>query len=115
MELKLSEGRYVSSDKGLLESVSGREERLQRIMCRLAARRGAFLPMPDFGSRLHSLTSLKPSAREAAARQAVHEALAEEEGVEIISVKCADGEGETLRIEVELALDGKEVELALTV
>ena len=80
MELTLSQGKYVSGETGTLERVSGEEETVQRILCRLSARRGGFYPMPDFGSMLHSLSSFKPSARAAAARQFVHEALEKGKG-----------------------------------
>lgn len=115
MELKMIKGGYVASEAGGLETVSGQDERIQRIMCRLAARRGGFFPMPDFGSRLHTLSALKPSARDAAARQYIHEALESEEGVEIISVECTDGEGDSLVIGLELSIGGNSTELSFTV
>lgn len=114
MELKLSRGRYVSTDKGTLDHVSGTDETIQRILCRLSARRGGFYPMPDFGSRLHTLCSMKSSARAAAARQFVHEALAAE-NVEILSVDCMDGQDGQCLVSVELSLDGSETNLTLRV
>ena len=114
MELNLREGRYVSDDSGALGHVEGREEKLQRIFCRLSARRGGFFPMPDFGSKLHALFSLKPSARPAAARQYVHEAL-EAEDVEVVSVDYVDkGDGSAV-ISVELELEGEGAELTVNI
>lgn len=115
MELKLSQGRYVLSDEGELLSVSGTEEQIQRIMCRLAARRGGFYPLPDFGSRLHSLVSLKASARSAAARQFIHEALEKEEGIEILDVECLPTEDGCLNIRLDLSIGGSNTELRLRV
>lgn len=115
MELKLSKGRYVFDGNGALEEISGRDEKIQRIMCRLAARRGGFFPMPDFGSRLYTLFSMKPAARPAAARQFVHEALEKEDGVEVLSVNCSEGENDSLRIDIELNVDGSGTELTFRV
>jgi len=114
MELKLVNGRYVSGETGGLCHVEGHEEKLQRILCRLSARRGGFFPMPDFGSRLHSLCSLKPSARAAAAQQFVHEAL-EDEDVEIVSVSYTPGEGDSGSVDVELSLGVESGALTLNV
>lgn len=115
MELKLSGGKYVVGSDGYLEQVSGTEETIQRLMCRLGARHGAFYPMPDFGSRLHTLASLKSSARAAAARQFVHEALEDERDVEIVSVECKNGEGNSYIIDVELEVLGSEARLSFVV
>ena len=107
MELKLSNGKYVVGADGTLECVSGAEEKIQRILCRLSARRGGFFPMPEFGSRLYKLSSMKPSARNAAAQQYVHEALAAEEGVELLGVDCVSGPDDSCVVNVELAIDGE--------
>ena len=42
MELKLNAGRYIFDGDGKLEELKAGEEKIQRIMCRLAARRGGF-------------------------------------------------------------------------
>ena len=113
MELKIRDGEYVFSESGL-DEVSGADERLQRILCRLSARRGGFSLLPDFGSRLYTLTSLKPSERPAAARQFVHEALEKEEGVEVLAVDYADGGENGALITLRLRLDGVDRELSLS-
>ena len=75
MELKLQDGRYVFDRSGALQTVEGREELLQRALMRLAARRGSFLPDPEYGSRLYLLGRLKPAQRAAAAKLYAAEAL----------------------------------------
>lgn len=111
MELEIKNGRYVEKPYGGVSTVDGQQEKIQRIMMRLAARRGGFAPMPDFGSRLYTLTGMKPSVRKSAAQQAVHEALADEEGVSVKNVECSDGEGESIVVSVILSIAGEEVEL----
>jgi hypothetical protein len=64
MELRLENGDYVKSGGHTLESVSGTEELAQRLMLRLRARRGGFALRPDYGSRLYTLSGLRPSERE---------------------------------------------------
>ncbi|MBQ8263463.1 MAG: hypothetical protein IJV74_00145 [Clostridia bacterium] len=114
MELKLNAGRYIFDGDGKLEELKAGEEKIQRIMCRLAARRGGFYPMPDFGSRLHTLFSMKPSSRPAAARQFVHEALEKETGVEIVEVECNE-RGDSLLLRLQLSVDGVGTELKFMV
>ena len=46
MELELKNGRYVTAD-GAPATVSGAEELRQRILMKLCARRGSFLPLPE--------------------------------------------------------------------
>ena len=52
MELRLKDGKYDSIGARLC-TVSGAEELAQRVMMKLAARRGSFWPLPDYGSRLY--------------------------------------------------------------
>ena len=103
------------SESGELSTVTEQEEKIQRIMCRLGARRGAFFPMKNFGSRLYTLPSFKPSARNGAAGQFVHEALAEEEGVEILSVACENGADNSCVVKVEMNIDGSKSDMTLRV
>jgi hypothetical protein len=79
MELRLENGDYVKSGGHTLESVSGTEELAQRLMLRLRARRGGFALRPDYGSRLYTLSGLRPSERENSARAFVAEALSGED------------------------------------
>ena len=99
MELKLENGRYLSSATGLAE-VSGTEELAQRICMKLAARRGKFWLMPDYGSRLYTLISgVKPADREAAVRAYVAEALQDESRVSLNDMSM-EVEGDTLYLEL---------------
>ena len=75
MEMKLRDGEYVPDGKGGFERAEGYEELLERALFLLSARRGGFAPMPEVGSRLYTLTQLKRSEREMAARQFAAEAL----------------------------------------
>ena len=106
MELKFDSGRYVSGAYGGFETVSGREETLQRALMRLSARRGSFFPLPDFGSELHTLLSMKKSQRPAAARRMVYEALESESGLRAAEVEYWEtGDGAAV-VSVTLELDG---------
>lgn len=115
MELELKDGRYVAGRWGGVSTVSGQEEKIQRIMMRLAAHRGGFLPMPHYGSRIYTLGGVKASGRDAAARQFVHEALAEEDGVTVTEVKCSMSGHDTLRVDVALSLFGESLEMSFDV
>lgn len=115
MELKLRSGAYVLSAAGLPETVGGAEETLQRALLRLSARRGKFAPAPDYGSRLYTLSALKPSQRSAAARLFVTEALAGEAGVGVDGVTYTPGEGDTAAVTVALSLGGQAAEITLEV
>ena len=68
--LRMKNGDYVPKGSGL-ETVSGSEAVLQRVLLRLTARRGAFPFMESFGSRLWTLGQLKAAERQAAAEQYV--------------------------------------------
>ncbi len=58
MELAMQNGDYVPDGVGGLRRVSGREALLQRVLFKLAARRGAFPFREDLGSRLWQLPQL---------------------------------------------------------
>lgn len=115
MELKLRNGAYVLNAAGLPESVQGAEETLQRALMRLSARRGSFAPAPDYGSRLYTLGTLKPSQRPAAARLFVTEALAGEAGIGVESVAYTPGGEDTAAVAVGLSLGGQAAEITLEV
>ena len=116
MELKWEEGAYRLSRQGGFETVSGREETLQRVLMRLSAWRGGFFPLPEYGSALHRLGRVKPSRRAAAARQMVYEALLDEPEAAVEDVTYEDMGGGCGRVTVVLRLDGGEdTRLSLTV
>lgn len=97
MEMKLIQGKYVPEQRLGFARLTGEEELLQRICMKLKARRGSFYPLPEYGSRLHLLTNVKPSARETAARQYILEALADETDLVLENVEISY-EGETLLV-----------------
>jgi phage gp46-like protein len=115
-ELALHDGDYVSDGAGGLQRATGQEALLRRVLFRLTARRGTFPFWEDLGSRLWQLGQLNPSARQAAAKQYVAEALAEETALiveEVTLVQQDSGaeltvelsyEGETLPVTMELQI-----------
>lgn len=111
MELKLSGGSYVPRADGGLETVSGSEEAAQRVLMKLAARRGGFYPLPEYGSRLYTLCRLKPSEREAAAGQLIAEALADEKDVRVLTAEYLPTGTEEAEIRLTLGFPNGEESL----
>ena len=91
---------------GGFATVSGEDETVQRVLMKLTARRGAFAPLPEFGSGLYTLPRLKRSQRETAARQMVHEALADETDVTVTDVSYAEEDRDTGVVTVALRIGG---------
>ena len=91
MELKLKNRDYVPDGSGGMERGDGAQAVLERVMFRLTARRGGMPFLPELGSRLHEVLREKPSARLAAAKQYVAQAL-EQEDVEITDVALIETE-----------------------
>lgn len=85
MELKLKDRDYIPDGSGGLKRAEGAEAVLARVLFRLSARRGGLPFLPELGSRLHEVLREKPSARLAAAKQYVAQAL-EQENVEVTDV-----------------------------
>ncbi len=108
MELKLKNGDYVPDGAGGVEGCTGAEEVLARVLFRLTARRGALPFLPELGSRLYLVLREKPSARLAAARQYVAEALAGEEDVSVADVTLT-GTPEGLELRAALVWQGEEL------
>ena len=106
MELKLMNGDYVPDASGALRTVTGTEAAVQRALMRLAARRGGFLPLPEYGSRLHTLCRIRPSQREGAARQYALEALEPETEVRLLALEYLPGEDGSALLRVELECGG---------
>ncbi|MBR5381454.1 MAG: hypothetical protein IK136_02415 [Oscillospiraceae bacterium] len=75
MEFLLSDGQYVPDGNGGFKKATGAEETLQRALLKLSCRRGGFAPWPAFGSRLYTLSRLRRSERESAAKRFAAEAL----------------------------------------
>ena len=90
MELRVQDGKYTERRYGGIETVLGTEEFAQRITMKLSCRRGGFLPMADFGSRLHLLHSVKPSERQSAAELNIAEALQDERDVSLRELEITE-------------------------
>ena len=86
MELRLVNGDYAVGEYHDFESVSGAGETAQRAMMKLAARRGGCAVLPEYGSRLYTLASVKESERDGCVRQFVAEAL---DGLPPIKMHCS--------------------------
>ncbi len=116
MEIALEGGRYKAAKLGGLETLTGTQELMQRILMKLTARRGGFALWPSYGSRLYTLAgAVKPKDRLTAARQFVSEALADEAGVEISGLAVTEGGDGTLSICLELTAPGGPLDIDLTV
>lgn len=114
MELELKNGDYVADNAGGLRRVQGREALLQRVFFRLAARRGAFPFWEELGSRLWELGRLPAPQRQAAARQYVMEALAEEP-VTVENVILEQGRDGTAAVTAQLRYQGEALPVTVEV
>lgn len=114
MEMKIQNGDYTPDGSGGFVTVSGTEQMLQRVLLKLMARRGEFLFLEDFGSRLWQLGRVEPAARRAAAIQYAAEAL-EDEALTVEDVQLEDGGGGVLKLQVFLQADGNTYTLDLAV
>ena len=114
MALQVVDGDYVMNARGGVETVSGRDELLQRIKYKLTARRGAFPLMPALGSRLWMLRSLKPSERRGAAEVFIREALENENEIRLENV-VVTATDENIRVEISFAHSGGTIEMTLRV
>ena len=114
MELKLRDGDYVPDGQGGVERVEGAQELLERVLWKLAVRRGSFPLLPELGSRLHLLPRAKPGDRAALAAQYAAEALADERDLVLnAAVLTENGAASTLRLELEWRGEAFAVETAL--
>lgn len=111
--LALVNGDYQLRGNGL-RTVTGDAALLQRILLKLTVHRGQFPFGEEFGSRLWTLSQLRPSERQAAAEQYVVEALADEAGLKVDSVALAESGG-TAKLTVCVSVNGTQmtVEAAL--
>lgn len=114
MELKLKNGDYLPDGAGGVEECSGAEEVLARVLFRLTARRGALPFLPELGSQLYRVLREKPSARLAAAKQYVAQALEEETEVRVTDVALTDTP-QGLEITVKLLWQGEELAVSTVV
>ena len=114
MELKLQNGDYLPDGAGGVEGCAGAEEVLARVLFRLTARRGALPFLPELGSQLYRVLREKPSARLAAAKQYVAQALEEETEVSVTDVTLTDTQ-QGLEIAVKLLWQGEELAVSTVV
>lgn len=112
MELVLRNGDYVSDGAAGLCYVQGREALLQRVLFRLSAKRGTFPFWETLGSRLWQLGQIPTSARQAAAKQYVAEALAEERGLSVEDVFLTQN-GESAALTAELSYEGERLSVTM--
>lgn len=107
MELKLKNGDYIPNGSGGMERGEGAEAVLARVLYRLTARRGGLPFLPELGSRLYEILREKPSARLAAAKQYVAQALTQED-VTVTDVTLVQ-DGDTAQITVFLTWQGEDL------
>lgn len=113
MELELQNGRYTPAANGMLREVSGVNELAQRITMKLAARRGAFAPMPNYGSRIYTILKVPPHERETKLREFIYEALRDEQGVKLTKITLST-EAQTLKIWLDFACSTGDFAIELT-
>lgn len=114
MSILMDQRDYVADGAGSVASVSGGNAVLSDILFRLSARRGGFVLMPEFGSRMHLLGKEKPSARAVLAQQYAAEALADLDDVTVTGAAVTTG-GDRLKVKVELAWQGETLTAELEV
>jgi hypothetical protein len=112
MELMIRDGDYVSDGAAGLCCVQEQEALLQRVLFRLQARRGMFPFCDTLGSRLWQLGQLSAAARQAAAKQYVAEALAEEQGLRVEHVVLVQ-DGEDGILNAELSYEGEKMSVTV--
>ena len=114
MENLLRDGDYVPNGFGGFTRLYGAQEVLARALFKLACRRGALPFLPELGSRLWELGSVKPQARDAAARQFAEQAL-QGMGLEVLRARVRTVSDSQTSVELELAYDGQTQTVEVTV
>ena len=113
MELKIRGGDYVLLNGGF-ERAFLIDEILERVLFKLAARRGCFVLIPELGSGLHTLLKMPRAQWQSAAYQLAVEAL-EDEPVSVRSVLLSeDGDGQ-LSVSVKLNYEGEDLTAELLI
>ena len=107
-------GDYVPDGFGGFVRLQGEEALLARALFKLACRRGALPFLPELGSRLWELGSVKPQARDAAARQLAEQAL-QGMGLEVLRARVRTVSDSQASVELELAYDGQTQTVEVTV
>ena len=112
--LQIRSGDYVSDGAGGLRRTQGQEALLEQVLFRLTARRGQFLFLEDLGSSLWQLGRVSAAGRQAAAKQYVAEALADEEGLTVESVTLVQESG-AAHVTAALTYEGQALSVTLQV
>ena len=112
MELKWKDKDYQPAAAGGLETVSGGEELLQRVLMKLSARRGSFPFLPELGSRLYLLGREPERTRQAVAEVYVRQALASEKELEVSGITLSEPEKGRWDLSVDLLWRGAPVTLS---
>lgn len=99
-------GDYVPDGFGGFVRLQEEEALLERALFKLACRRGAFPFLPELGSRFRELGRLRPSARNAAARQYAAQAL-EGMGLEVTGARVQMVSDDQADVAIELSYDGE--------
>ena len=114
MKLDPEKGDFAATLRGIPRTVTGTEEKAQRIWLRLAVPRGAFRLDPELGSRLGKLPRGSREEMERFAREAIEEALSPMAGVRLLSVECGyDPGADRGEVRCRLARGEETLELAL--
>ena len=103
------------SNAGGFVTVNGYEELAQRVSMKLTARRGGFVLLPEFGSRLYLLHNTKVSERVTAARQYVAEALSDEEDLILEHLSISEITQGNIRIDTEFTYNGDHLHMTTTI
>ena len=108
-ELQMAYGDFVPSGAGDFCRLEGSQALVQRVLFKLAARRGAFPFLPKLGSQLYTLTQEKESARQILCAQYVRQAL-EDEDVTVTDVVYREEQGQAW-VTVHMTWQGKPLEV----
>lgn len=108
-EAKWNNGDLVPNGMGDFQRLEGSQALIQRVLFKLSARRGAFPFLPRLGSRLHTLGTEKPGARQALCLQYVCQAL-EDEDVTVTAAEYSQ-QGEQAQVTVRLQWQGETLEV----
>ena len=71
--------------------------------------------MPEYGSRLYMLPSMRPSHRENAAKQYIAEALSDETGLTLESLELEESTQGQLLLTMDFSYNGQSVEARTTI
>lgn len=106
MSIRLIDRDYRSDGAGGLKSGGSAEQVLDEVLFRLSARRGALPMLPELGSEMYRLRSLKPSARQTMAREYAVQALADLDEATVTDAQVTEG-ADGLRVTVDLQWQGE--------